>query len=484
MCWGLLGVQVVWGLQNVNTSRIFQTLGAELSELPALWMAAPVTGLLVQPVVGYLSDHTRSPLGRRRPYMIAGAILTALSLGMMAGAATLWQAVAGLWMLTASVNIVMHPFRSLIADNLDTEQRNAGYAIQVVFIGAGAVFASALPWMLANWFGVANDGAAGALPRSLKMAFEIGAVVLLVTVAWSVFRAKDSNDPGTEFSAAADRPHAAAGEAAASPHDGPAVRSGIVWLAGGGLVAGVAALAGTPRETYLIAAIAAAFGLAQVFAALRLKGGGANAGLLDIIVDIVRMPVAMKRLAIVQFFTWFGMFAMWVYAVPAITARHFSAAGALAGDYNAGANWVGVLFALYDGVAIFVALLLSGVCARIGLRLTYGVCLAIGGGGVLSLILIEDPAILWLSSVGIGVAWAAILSIPYTIVANAAPADKVGVYMGIHNIFLVVPQLVGASALGVAMDRLFSGQASYAIVLAALSLLCAAAITLAIPRQA
>jgi len=476
MCVGLFGVQIVWGLQNVNTSRIFQTLGADIDELAILWIAGPAAGLLIQPIIGYLSDRTWTPLGRRRPYLFGGAILTALALFAMPNTGSLWAASLMLWLLTASINIAMEPFRALVADALPEEQRTTGFATQVFFIGAGAVFASALPWMLTNWFGVSGQGAPGVLPESVRWAFYIGGGGLLAAVTWTVLTTRERRP---DRLIAADVPHpipTAEGAAALARH-------GLLWIAAGLALALGALAAGWEREIYLVAAIAFAFGICQLAAVWLRRAGRASIGMLEIVEDILHMPEVLKRLAVVQFFTWFGLFAMWIYTTPAVAERHYASTDPASPAYNQGADWVGVLFAGYNGVAALVALLLPLLTARIGRPASHASCLAIGAAGLAGFVVIDDPALLWLPAIAIGCAWASILSLPYAMLSSAVPPSKTGVYMGIHNVFLVLPQLVAATVLGSLVGRLFGGHAIYALALSAGSLAIAALFSLTIPPQ-
>ena len=477
MCIGLFGVQIVWGLQNVNTSRIFQTLGAEVGELAILWIAGPVTGLLVQPIVGYLSDRTWGPLGRRRPYLFGGSILAALALFAMPNASSLWMASLALWVLTAAVNIAMEPFRALVADRLPEEQRTTGFALQVFFIGAGAVFASALPWMLTHWFGMSGEGAPGMLPPSVRMAFYIGGIGVLAAVSWTVFTTGEQRWVGAGPCDPAPQTVPTAEGAAAL------VRQGVSWMVGGAAAALAAAAIGWEREIYVVAAIAFAFGLSQLAAVRMRRRGHVRLGMLEIVEDILHMPEVLKRLAVVQFFTWFGLFAMWIYTVPAVAAHHFGTANAASAAYNESADWVGILFAGYNGVAALMALLLPGIAARIGRRACHMLCLMLGAVGLIGFLAIDDPALLWLPAAAIGCAWASILSLPYAMLASAVPPRKTGVYMGVHNIFLVLPQLVAAIVLGQLVGRLLGGQAIHALALSAGSLALSAVFTLAIPRS-
>ncbi|RHW19435.1 MFS transporter [Sphingomonas gilva] len=479
MCVGLFGVQIVWGLQNVNTSRIFQTLGANIDELAILWIAGPATGLIVQPVIGYLSDRTTGRFGRRRPYILGGGMLAALALFAMPNAPSLWAASLVLWVLTASINIAMEPFRALVADRLPEEQRTAGFATQVFFIGAGAVFASALPWMLTYWFAISGDAGQGGLPQSVKLAFYIGGASLIGAVMWTVFTTSETPADAHAIAARSVAHDVPTAEGAAA-----LARAGVLWVVGGGAIAVIAATMRWEREIYLIAAIGFGFGVAQLAAVRLRRAGRQSLGLLEIVEDILHMPVMLKRLAVVQFFTWFGLFAMWIYTVPAVAARHYGAGDPASAAYNAGADWVGVLFAGYNGVAAVMALLLPALAARIGRRASHALCLLLGGAGLIGFQVIDDPAMLWLPAIGIGCAWAAILSIPYAMLASAVPPHKTGVYMGIHNTFLVLPQLFAATILGPLVGQVFGGQAIHALALAAGSLALAAICTFTVPGSA
>ncbi|MGY4397587.1 maltose/moltooligosaccharide transporter [Sphingomonas sp. UYAg733] len=476
LCCGLFGVQIAWGLQNVNTSRIFQTMGADVDELAILWIAAPITGLLVQPIIGHLSDRTRGPLGRRRPYLLGGAILSALALFAMPNVHSLLSASLMLWLLTASINVAMEPFRAFLADMLPEEQRTTGFAMQVFFIGLGAVFASALPWMLTHWFGVSGQAGPGQLPLSVHLAFYIGGTTLLVAVMWTVFTTTESPGPLDTPELAGHTVPTASGSAALT-------RAGMLWAIGGIALALIAAVQGYEREIYVVAAIALLFGVTQIAAVWLRRAGRTSLGLIEIVEDILHMPRVMRRLAVVQFFTWFGMFAMWVYAVPAVATRHYRTTDVASATYGASADWVGILFAGYNGVAAIVALLLPALVARIGRRASHALCLLLGAVGLVGFVLLDDPRLLWLPAIGIGCAWASILSMPYAMLSDAVPSHKMGVYMGIHNMFLVLPQLIAATVLGFLVEHVFGGQAISALALAAGSLALGAVCTLAIPEK-
>jgi maltose/moltooligosaccharide transporter len=478
MCCGLFGVQIVWGLQNVNTSRIFQTLGANLAELPILWIAAPITGLLVQPVIGHFSDRTWSPLGRRRPYLLVGALVSAGALVLMPNVSTLWAATIALWLLTAAINVAMEPFRALVADIVPEEHRTAAFATQVAFIGGGAVFASALPWLVSHWAGVQNGSAPGAVPDSVRAAFYIGAVGLLATVGITV--ATTAEPPPGAFAGGLERAgHHPGGTSVAS-----LLRGGGAWLAGAVVIASVTRAGGYRPELYLIAGVAALLGLGQLAAARNAHRSVAATGLVEIVHDVLHMPRVLRRLAVVQFFTWFGLFTLWIYAVPAIAARTGAGADPASAAYNASADWVGLLFAFYNGVAALGAFLLPRLAARIGRCRSHALCLLLGAAGLLGFALIAQPRLLWIPALGIGCAWASILSAPYAMVSSAVPATRMGVYMGIHNVFLVLPQLVAAALLGWVVSHLLGGQASLALALAAGAFALAAGAALTIPDEA
>jgi maltose/moltooligosaccharide transporter len=464
MCFGFLGIQFGFALQNANVSRIFQTLGASIDDIPMLWIAAPLTGLLVQPIVGYWSDRTWNGLGRRRPFFLAGAVLTTLALFAMPNSPSLWIAAGLLWILDASINVSMEPFRAFVGDQLPPRQRAAGYAMQSFFIGVGAVVASALPWLLAK-AGVANTAAAGVIPDTVRYAFYAGGVVLMAAIGWTVLRTREY--PPEVLTAFAD---GAAQATMRAPAAG-ARRNGYVLIAAGlALVVAIATLRWS-RDLYVLAGLIAAYGSALAF-----FGGGERRGMLAaIMADLHDMPEMMRRLALVQFFSWFALFAMWIYTTAAVTSVHFGSSDATSAAYNDGANWVGVLFAAYNGFAALAAIAIPPMVRRLGLRLSHLVNLWIGAAALISFAFIRDPDWLMLSMVGIGIAWASILSLPYALLSEALPAQKMGVYMGIFNFFIVVPQLLAASVLGVLLKTFFANQPIYALVIGGVSFLLAGA---------
>jgi maltose/moltooligosaccharide transporter len=465
MCFGFMGIQFGLALQNANASRIFQTLGAATDDIAGLWIAAPLTGLLVQPVIGYLSDRTWNWLGRRRPYFLAGAVLSSIALFFMPYSPTLWVAAGMLWVLDASINVAMEPFRAFVADQLPESQRPRGYLMQSFFIGVGSVVASLLPWVLAH-AGVSNEGtAANPVPDSVRYSFEIGAVVFLGAVLWTVVRT--SEYPPATLHGFSDATPLSAGVEPGSAYR--AALRGLAWAMVGGLAIVLVWRFALDRMLYVLSAMFAGWGvLLLVNSALR-----GRSALGTLIVDIDNMPRRMRELIPVQFFSWLALFAMWTQTTPAVTRVHFGATDATGAVYNEGANWVGVLFAAYNGFAALAAFVIPVMVRRFGMRVTHLINLWLGGSALLSFLLIRDPDWLLLSMVGVGFAWASILSMPYALLAGSVPSRKMGVYMGIFNFFIVIPQLVIASVLGVLLKHVFDGQPIYALCTGGVSFLIA-----------
>lgn len=468
MCFGFFGIQIGFGLQNANTSRIFQTLGVDVNHLAILWIAAPATGLLVQPIIGHFSDKTWGRLGRRRPYFFWGAILTTLALFLMPNSPTLWVAAAALWIMDASINVTMEPFRAFVGDNLPDEQRATGYAMQSFFIGLGAVLASALPWMLTNWFHVSNTAPPGQIPDAVRIAFYTGGAGLLLAVMWTVFTTKEY--PPEQLAAFEAEEGAPVPVAGTQPYG----LVGTIGVAAGAALAALVFATKLEKELYVLAAMIGGFGLASLAAGVLKAAGG---GFSEIMADLFAMPRTMRQLAVVQFCSWFGLFAMWIYTTPAVAAVHFHATDTASKAYNQGADWVGVLFAVYNGVAALAALLIPFMVQATSRKVSHAACLALGALGLLSFLLIRQPGMLWIGMIGVGFAWSSILSAPYSILAGALPARKMGVYMGIFNFFIVIPQLLAATVLGLLLKTFFDGQAIFALVLGAASFGVAAATT-------
>jgi maltose/moltooligosaccharide transporter len=470
MCFGFLGIQFGFALQNANVSRIFQTLGAGIDQIPLLWIAAPLTGLIVQPIVGYYSDRTWTRLGRRRPYFLVGAILASVALVLMPRSSTLWVAAGLLWILDASINISMEPFRAFVGDQLPAAQRPTGYAMQSFFIGVGAIVASMLPFLLTR-AGISNHAAAGGVPDAVHYSFYIGAIVLFVAVGWTVLRSREYPPEALRsFADAQPEPDAppAAGAAAAIS------RNGLLWVAVA--IAGAVTVRFAPLDSqlYILCGLVLAWGVALLLEGV-VNPARAFAAVMK---DFHAMPYTMRRLAWVQFFSWLALFAMWIYTTAAVTQVHFGTTDAQSDAYNEGANWVGVLFGAYNGFAAVAAAVIPLLAARVGLRMAHLINLFIGGAALISFRFIHDPSWLLLSMVGIGFAWASILSVPYALLANSVPAQKMGLYMGIFNFFIVIPQLVAASVLGSLVNSLFGGAPIYALVLGGASFVLAGLLVL------
>lgn len=470
MCFGFLGLQFGLGLQNANVSRIFQTLGASLDQIPALWIAAPLTGLLVQPLVGYLSDRTWTKLGRRRPYLLVGALLSSAALLIMPMSPALWIAAVMLWMLDASINTSMQPFRAFVGDQLPLSQRPTGYAMQSFFIGVGAVVASALPWVFEH-MGISNTAPAGIVPDTVRYSFFIGGCVLFVAVLWTVISTREY--PPEQLEAFDDA--APALRSAGTPRRG----QGAIWALLG--CAGLYAVYHfkLDQQLYLVCAGTFIWG-----AALILQRRGEPHGLFGtIMANIETMPDSMRKLAPVQFFSWLALFSMWIYTTSAVAEVYFGSKDPSSAAFNEGANWVGVLFAAYNGFAALASIVVPWIARTIGLRWTHLINVWLGGIGLLSFLFIHDPNWLLVSMLGVGFAWASILSLPYAIVSDSVPAKTMGVYMGIFNFFIVIPQLVAASVLGFFLKVAFHGAPIYALALGGVSFLLSGLLVLRLPKE-
>ncbi len=471
---GFFGIQIGFALQNANMSRIFQSLGSNLDDLPALWVAAPLTGLLVQPIIGHMSDRTwLGRLGRRRPYFLAGAILAAVALLVMPQAPVLLFAAMMLWVLDASLNISMEPFRAFVGDMLRKDQHSAGYGVQTAFIGAGAVVGSIFPWALEH-FGVSNEAAAGAIPDTVRYAFWFGGVALFAAVLWTVVTTTEySPDQMRAFDGDADDADAAHTTRVLAARG---YGSSALWIAAGTAVIVAVGMLGLKKEVYLLGALLVGYGVASIGAIMLARGGSANNMLSHIVGDFSGMPPLMKQLALVQFFSWSALFIMWINTTPVVAQYFFGAATAGTPMFQKAGNWVDVLFATYNGVAAIAALTLLPWLARsVGRVRTHMIALLCGAAGYASFFLFADARLLLLSEVGIGIAWASILAMPYAILASSLPQRKLGIYMGLFNVFVVVPQLLVATVMGSIMLAFFPTAPIWTMAFAAGTLVLAAA---------
>jgi len=408
MSFGFFGIQFGWGLQMANMSAIYQYLGAKESDIAILWLAAPLTGLIVQPIIGYYSDRTWCGLGRRRPYFLTGAILASLALIAMPNSSTVWMAAGLLWILDASVNVAMEPFRAFVGDMLPAEQRKSGFAMQSLLIGLGAVLSSALPFILTNWFHIAGDGEAGAIPRTVRIAFYIGSVVFFAGVMYTILTTREY-----------------------PPDD------------------------------------------LEAFRKMKEQSSGVGKAFQEIFTGIGSMPKTMRQLAIVQFFTWFALFCMWIYFVPAVATRVF---GGTPGspEYLRGNEWGGLCFSVYNGTAFVFAFVLLALVGKFTARAIHRFCLLCGGAGLILAYAVPNQYLLLGSMVLVGVAWASILSMPYAMLSNAIPAEKMGFYMGVFNFFIVIPQIIASLGLGLIIKSFLGDNPMNAVLLGGISMVGAA----------
>lgn len=480
---GFLGIQFAFGLQNANVSRIFQTLGAKIDEIPILWIAAPLTGLILQPVIGHMSDKTwMGKLGRRRPYFMLGAILASLALFVFPNVSALWVAAVLLWLLDASINISMEPFRAFVGDMLPDEQRTSGFAMQSFFIGVGAVISSALPYILEK-FDVSNEATAtGMLPDTVKYSFYIGAIVYMAAISYTVFTTKEYSPE--QMKSFGETSEADSQKNIKTPY-ASFLKKGLIWLGIGAVLSGAlflynsSAAVKLEKELYVLSFGIAAFGLLQILAAFFHKARNEN-GLVEVMDDLNHLPATMKQLAVVQFFSWFALFSMWIYSTPALAQHIYNTTDTSSADYNKIGNWVGIMFASYNGFAALFAFLLPVLAKNYSRPKTHMIALIAGGLGLISYYIFKNEYLLIISMAGMGLAWSSILSMPYSMLTKSLPSHKMGVYMGIFNFFIVIPQILAATLLGFFTKHLFANQAILSIVLGGCSMIVAAFLCLRI----
>lgn len=481
MCFGFFGIQFGFALQNSNVSRIFQTLGADYSNMTILWVAAPITGLFVQPIIGYMSDNTWGKLGRRRPYFLYGAILASLSLLIMPNSPSLWIAAGMLWVMDASINVSMEPFRAFVGDMLPRKQRGLGYAMQSFFIGVASVIASALPWMMTNWFGISNEAELGVVPESVKFAFYAGGILFFLAVAWTVFSTKEYTPEELEaFEKAELELEKAQPYSEPSRSSAQFYRGGLSWSLIGVVSTIVVGLniEALDRNLLLLTSGFMLFGIFQLIAGRLEQAGKGDNGFSQVMVDLFNMPETMRRLALVQFFSWFPFFAWWSSSTPAVTSFHFGTSDVASAAFNEGADWVGILNSAYNVAAVFAAIAIPFIVKLFNLRISHAINLCLGGLGFICFILIKDPELLVIPMIGVGFAWASILSLPYALLSNAVPMKKMGLFMGIFNFFIVLPQILAASILGFLVNKFFASETIYALVIGGASMILAGVLTL------
>ncbi len=554
MNFGFLGIQFGYALQNANVSRIFETLGAKVDDIPILWVAAPVTGLIMQPIIGHYSDNTWGKFGRRRPYFLIGAILASIALILMPNSPHLWIAAGMLWIMDASINVSMEPFRAFVGDMLPEEQRTKGFTMQSFFIGIGAVVASALPYVLTNWFGVSNTSQEGVIPDSVKWSFYLGASAFLLAVLWTVFSTKEySPEELKSFEEIEDKSDRK--EVEINMHQKlkkSSYRLGLVFSLIGAVSVFIIYFYKLKLELYILGIGLLAFGLLELLVYFLQRKTLVKTGLTEIFNDFNNMPKTMKQLAVVQFFSWFALFAMWIYTVSGITSQKYDMKIDLASlnaieysivnipdsqefldengddlfadkrdvlndisilkekviekgaypisiglvkyildedrlnylnlkesiivrlqsiqeEYNTGADWVGVGFAVYNGFAAIFAFFLIWLSRVTNRKIAHMFSLTVGALSFVSLFFITNTMTLLIPFIGIGLTWASILAMPYAILTGSLPQDKMGVYMGIFNFFIVIPQILAASILGFMIIELFNGESVYAFLIGGVS---------------
>ncbi|MFT3679036.1 MAG: MFS transporter [Ferruginibacter sp.] len=416
MCFGFFGIQFGWSLQMGNMSAIYEFLGASPEEIPGLWLAAPMTGLIVQPIIGYMSDRTWLPkLGRRRPYFLIGAILSSLALFIMPNVSALWMAAGTLWILDSCINVSMEPFRAFVADNLDEKQRSFGFAMQSMFIGLASFVAGFLPAKLVEWFGVSRDKVGGAIPENISMSFYIGGAVFFAAVLYTVLRSREY-----------------------PPSD-------MNW-----------------KEK------------------VKESNKGFGGGVSEIIDSIRNMPDQMKRLALVNFLTWPGLFLMWFYYSTGVASDIFGGNATTNSEvYTQGLEYANKTSAILNLVTFIFSFSIPFWVGKLGKKYTHTACLLIGGIGLIAVKYIHEPSMLYVAMSMVGIAWASILSMPYSMLAGCLPEGKIGIYMGIFNFFIVLPEIIASLFFGKIMTAFLNNDRLMAVQIGG-CLLCIAAVVCAL----
>lgn len=417
MSFGFFGIQFGWDLQRANMGPIYEFLKASPDEIPLLFLAAPLTGLIVQPIIGYMSDRTWHPQwGRRRPYFFIGALISTICLFFMPNSSALWMAAGLLWILDTAGNIAMEPFRAFVADKLPEHQRTKGFAMQSLMIGLGGSIASALPWLLSNLMGVSRESSNGSIPDSVKYAFYIGGAMFFISVLYTIITSK-------EYPPAADELNHSK------------------------------------------------------------QNKGFIAGIKEIFEAIVHMPSKMKQLALVQFFTWPGLFLMWFYYSTAVARNIFGAASEKEEIYTKGVEFAGLTLSFYNVIAFLFALSIPVLAKALGRRLTHSICLLCGAAGLIAVGFVSNPYMLYACMIGVGIAWASILSMPYAMLAGALPSGKIGLYMGIFNFFIVLPEIIASLFFGWIMTHWLQNDRMLAVQIGGVLMIVAAALCYFIVKE-
>lgn len=480
MSFGFLGIQFGFALQNANVSRIFETLGADIGAIPILWIAAPITGLIIQPIIGHASDKTWGRFGRRRPYFFVGAILASLSLIFMPNSPVLWMAAGTLWIMDASINISMEPFRAFVGDMLPEQQRNSGFAMQSFFIGTGAVLGSALPWIMTNLLGIANTAPEGIIPPSVRYSFYIGGMVFFAAILVTVFSTKEYSPEQLKEFDETERANNNNQEKDIEVITDNTIflKLASIFVFIGAAIVVITKYLSLEKELYILGGILLLFFLLMSLVYYLRINNKTKSGLVEVFTDMVNMPKTMRQLAIVQFFSWIGLFAMWIYTTSAVTTHIYGSSDTSSQLYNNGADWVNILFAVYNGVAALVAFGLPVLAKYTSRKTTHSISLILGGLGLAAMILFKNPDFLIIPMIGVGIAWASILSMPYAILTGSLPSNKMGIYMGIFNFFIVLPQILSATILGFLVKSIFHGDAMYALIVGGVSMIIAAVLVM------
>ena len=419
MSFGFFGIQFGWDLQRANMGPIYEYLHASAEQIPLLFLAAPLTGLIVQPIIGYMSDRTWHPWwGRRRPYFFVGAVLSSICLFFMPNSSALWMAAGLLWILDTSGNIAMEPFRAFVADKLSEKQRTVGFAMQSLMIALGGTIASALPWMMANWVGLSRESVNGHIPDSVKFAFYIGGSIFLISVLYTIFTSKEYPPEDISF-----------------------------------------------KEK------------------VKESNKGFGGGFAEIKHCIANMPPKMKQLAIVQFFTWPGLFLMWFYYSTAVARTIFGATSEKEAIYTKGVEFAGLTLSFYNIVAFIVALMIPFLASRLGRKATHAFCLTCGAIGLIAVGFVSNKYMLYGCMTGVGIAWASILSMPYAMLAGSLPEDKIGVYMGIFNFFIVLPEIIASLFFGWIMQHVLGNDRMVAVQIGGVLMLLAGVICMFVVKE-
>jgi len=409
---GFFGIQFGWDLQRANMGPIYDVLGANPDEIPLLFLAAPLTGLIVQPIIGYLSDRTWHPKwGRRRPYFFIGAVLSSIALVFMPHSPVLWMAAGLLWILDTFGNVAMEPFRAFVADKLPDSQLNRGFIMQSLMIGLGGSIASALPWIMRNWFHLKNTAAEGVIADNVKFSFYIGAFFFLTAVLYTVFTTKEYPPSDIGYKEKVKKSH-----------------KGLIG------------------------------------------------GFLEITSAIRNMPPRMRIIALVQFFTWPGLFLMWFYYAVAVAYNIFGATTDTDPAFGDGRDFAGLTLAYYNVVTFVFAFILPFIADRLGRKNTHSLCLLIGAIGLISVAFVKNKYMLYGCMTGVGIAWASILSMPYAMLSGVLPPAKIGIYMGIFNFFIVLPEIIASLGFKWIMNNLLNNDRLLAVQVGGFLMILAALI--------